>query len=978
MLKKSLKFGSILLLLLSLIFVIGCSNGSTGETPDEGEVPDTPSSGVTKVIINPGNVNVAQGAEFEFTAEVEGVGDYDSSVTWEVLPPEIDEPAILPGTVLTPSAGSDTAALKVDVGEKEGRVLRIVATSGGVSSDVVEVEILRRGPHFAWRPKEQDVYAGTSGITITGILDGFTIDEYDIWVKNGPFREGASYDYYVDRQTGVYGGVITVTGNRNTKTVTVVLDASTLSLADDAETGLIRINLFPEALVGADKALVNETVDDPLIFRVHSQYGIDVLYAGATNVDITNIAGGPKQGQDPLTGLSNLNTNITLKSLTWAPLSPNGKFIKKADNPLKATVVLEANAGYSFVNTIDEAAIAKGGGAAPNNKNFTGGSPVIGDIKNTGRFLEFTLTYEVIAQILGDTAGGGVEIVLQATNPEFTTGGVKYGLNDFLPSSPTRSFRHTEEVPLEVPYYENRYYSAAVKWDGPGISADGKTFAGGRGTQTKAAVATVTLSPKVGYTFTDTDIVAANIESGIYATVSGGAAAKYVGVNDEGELVYTVTYDVAEYEIAATNAADYFKAENFTALIGRPIHGNPYGVSGDFTATAASPYTGTVSWTRGDGSSAATFNAEPLAAIQAAVKLTAKPGYKFTGTWTGAGAALLPAAALTIPTNTSGTNVPAAPGSVTLTGDYTLGFTLNYSTAGASPKPVLRRVDTLVNIINSEIALDPLNGKAFTGGPGTSHDTTKIATVTHTVKSLPGGKFTRGDAAQIQVTLAPHADYTFIADTGEDPYFTAANLAAYFNRIYTGLSPEVPAADQASVVEGPWLLGTGGTSLVFTLEYKTIKTGPILVNDLNKAGIGDFAATPASTGPIDIPTEFTGGTSDKYTVSAFAWTEGGTPVDFSGPAPTFSAGNYVLTFDVLPEEGYTFKGSNTFTQIIPAEVEALHIDAATTGTGWNNTNATPANAGVAKPGGIKVELQSNVVNGTDVGKLKITLTWTIT
>jgi hypothetical protein len=474
LLKKSLRVGSIVLLLLSLIFFMGCSNGSTDpEEEDEpggnGEVvvpPDVEDPKVAKVTILQKDIEVARGESAFFTVDVAADPGVDTTVTWTVLPAEDGEPSIL-NTRIT-SKGK----LTLDSGLHVGQDIWIQAAAGGVS-DTAKITVAPEGPYFTWDPgtykvapkAELSVTKTPGGSIISsplyGYLRGYSQAEKNIDLRVGILQEGV--DYSLAYEAGVSGARPTVLGAVTNDAIRVIgtstpyegvvveVDARRITLEDPTLTGIIRITMLPGAFSGSDSGELNPGRTS-LVLEVSDYRVLDTL-------GTLDLVTAPKQGEvAPLT-LGTI-TGVSDVKIKWSHLSYAGKFERQADTPLVATVTLTANDDVFFQKSINAATIRRA---------FKKGSPEVGNIEvsDNGKTLTFDLTYEVFALVLGSgVVSGQVDVTLNLG--EWSSAGAPYGLRDLFTD---RGPEHTDPIPV-INGIVNDYYEADVKWSGDGVELD--------------------------------------------------------------------------------------------------------------------------------------------------------------------------------------------------------------------------------------------------------------------------------------------------------------------------------------------------------------------------------------------------------------------------------------------------------------------------------------------------------------------------
>jgi hypothetical protein len=896
MLKKSLRVGSIVVLLLSLIFFMGCSNGST-DSEDEGGNNGggivTPEAKVTKVTINPGNVEVGIGESYIFTAAVEGIGEYDPKVTWALLDPEEGEPS-LRGTTIT-----QRGKLTVDSLLNEGQDIWIQATAGGVSATAV-VTVAPRGPYFTWAPSTYKT-APTETIVpgdpdgIYGYLRGFSKAEKDIKLKIGVLQEGV--DYSIEYETGVSGArpvtdnpIITVTGTGDPyEGVLVGVNTSNVTLTDPTKRATVKITMLSGAFYGNDVAelkpgrtsLILEVTDKGAIVDVGPT--LDFPFAAPNNA--------PTLGQAIPAGTTGAGGYFIVKSISWAPLSYQNNYIIGETKTVTASIELSASDGYYFLEEdFDETAISNAG-------SFKNGVPTVDkiEVSPNGKSLKFDLIYNVRGLILGKTATPGVMVDLEATAP--AGAGANFGLTDIFTAAPL----HTDKLP-PLSLAENNYYTASLKWSGSGVVNATETtpgsFKAARLPDLFKAVATITLTPKPGYTFEGSNIVDSDFNTSGNPYFIGTPAATLMN-GPEGTLILTLTYTVGEKTIGP----DDVKSVNFEKIIARPIHGKPVGINSAFEDTDASPYTGTVLWddkTRAEN--LYKFNIGDYDTTIGTITLKTKAGYKWNTvaapTWTGKFQDLADAVA----TEAQG---PVSVGFLLLDRDE-IKFDIGYED-GSNNGLIFYQITSLEGVgkpapVHADTidysTFDFLQAGATTLPIGTSSIWANLDNGTDAVYNK-SPRVTLNIEADVTTTVI--APYTFKSyDVLTEPSLTKTDIETYFKDGDT---------IGVKVVEGPELIGN---NIRFTLEY-TVKKSPIPLTDLDGLDIGIFASTTqVASGNVISKYFTTPGTSTTYEVKPIEWEDNATDgFRFDGKQPkpgnTFApTTKYTARITLVPNPGYTF------------------------------------------------------------------------
>jgi hypothetical protein len=530
----------------------------------------------------------------------------------------------------------------------------------------------------------------------------------------------------------------------------------------------------------------------------------------------------------------------------------------------------------------------------------------------------------------------------------------------------------------------NNYFTASLAWSGDGVESATDnapaTFRAGKDSAIRYATATITLSPKVGYTFQGTTLVYADFVNvgGTNPFGYGAPTGGTLTAGTEGDLILTIPYPVVEKVILYTD----FNKENFKKLIGRPIHGNDVVLSGEISGTDYvedfSPYTAIVEWPADTGPLLyGKFNVADLTASSpiATVTLIPKEGYKF-----GTGGYYLTYAS-NISQAIAVDGPVAAAGSVgnidNVVDPYILKFILNYS--NMSSQKILKQITTLEGIGVNEIAeflVSEKGGYPLSVTPLSS----EIMAVTAVVyEGLIGATdYPVDDIVRVRIGIAPADGYTFKSMTGTTSYFTESDanrdkVIEYLKKVYKG-SPVVVGTDLVPLVDinsvtGITLLGNGGI-----LIEATYKTKPRFIEDteFGVAYIGDFIADAIDAGET-LPgrLESTGLPSPHFTTSdasdGIVWTAktaAGVDVPLDDSSVFVAANIYTAAITVTPRPGYTFVDSDFGA-----------IETQLSGTVWAGGEIDNAN-GLVKVTGFTVF--PNDTSEAILAKDKITVTITFT
>jgi hypothetical protein len=378
----------------------------------------------------------------------------------------------------------------------------------------------------------------------------------------------------------------------------------------------------------------------------------------------------------------------------------------------------------------------------------------------------------------------------------------------------------------------------------------------------------------------------------------------------EGSLILTIVYAIDEKVIVL----DDLVPANFETLIARPIHGKPVGVGGlyaastAFTATADSPYTGTVSWDEGTAPYARQkfdISENPVARVV----LTPKPGYIFNTTGNTYNTALSNAVAIEGPAPTGGNFVAGA-------AVDRLTFTLPY----ISGTDILQQITSLDGLSRTDI--NPITDDVA----ALADETTIIGGISpiadgvgkDNIIPLSGvvsvsKEFIHGVDATVKVILEPGAGYTFAADAGPLPYLTYNDtegttiktlIEEHFSAVYKGTT----VTDRVKSIEAPYLIPGNPTTnpprLVLTLKFPP---KPTVINEDAFADPmimgSNLSVIPVDTVPIPATTTITDFDKDvaPFDISDIVWETEDT---------VFTSGEtYTAKITLTPKDNYTFIGS---------------------------------------------------------------------
>jgi hypothetical protein len=511
-------------------------------------------------------------------------------------------------------------------------------------------------------------------------------------------------------------------------------------------------------------------------------------------------------------------------------------------------------------------------------------------------------------------------------------------------------------------------------WSGS-VNTTDAYFIGVKGTPRAQATATIVLKPKVGYTFSGTDLVVADFVAASAVPFTAGLKAGSTLTGDkEGNLTLTVVYNIDEKTILSNELIP----DNFTTRIARPLDGKsvgvgtPNAVSTAFTAKNDSPYTGTVSWSLGSAPRAlGKFDISE--APTATITLTPKAGYKFYTAGPYSNNAVLRATAVDGP-NTSG--------NATVVDAYTLTATIPYSTG--TIKRQIRNLDGLHYddidpVVDGNTTALATETTSDTGSPiEDSSGTPNIFAQTGFLLIGSDNYFKYNTPGTVKIALKPDTSsgYSFFADDGPLPYLTysgssptddagkaiKALIEGHFSKVYDGTT--VPANARVESVEAPYLDASG--NLVLTLKFPA-KPQVIDEGNFTILTLGDLPGIAPPADGDDRPTALTGGGNGAFfTASDIDWT-----TDDPADAGKFVTGkNYTATIELTPKTGYTFVGS-------PLDDIDDALDGSSTGIWRTGGGANIALGDTAiTVTGVTV-MPGTIAVDPDDDKLVIKLTWII-
>jgi hypothetical protein len=458
----------------------------------------------------------------------------------------------------------------------------------------------------------------------------------------------------------------------------------------------------------------------------------------------------------------------------------------------------------------------------------------------------------------------------------------------------------------------NNYFTASLAWSGDGVESATDnapaTFRAAKDPAIRYATATITLSPKVGYTFQGTTLGYNNFVGAGKPFEYGAPTGGTLIAGTEGDLILTIPYPVVEKVIVGTD----FNKENFKKLIGRPIHGNDVVLNGVISGTDYvedfSPYTAKVEWPADTGPLLyGKFNVADLTLLSpiATVTLIPKEGYKFDGDYSAFVSEISKAVAVDGP--------DAGGGNLATSDPYSLWFLLGYNSP--SPAKILRQITTLEGIGVNEIAnflVSEEAGNALTVTPPSSEIYAVVATV---YEGLSGTRYPLDGIVRVRLNIGPNDGYTFKSMTGTTSYFTEsetnrAEVIKYLEKVYNGSSvnPDNKPLVTIDPVTGITLLGNG--VLVIEAAYKT-KPHTIATTWIDTS-IGDFPVAIANNVAIPPRLVVTGTESTIFTTSNIVWkAEDSSTHEPVTVGNSFETGNtYTATIIVNPRGGYTFVGSS--------------------------------------------------------------------
>jgi hypothetical protein len=904
MLKKSLKIGSILLLIFAMAAFMGCDTGSGDTDPDDTPVgPVDPDPGkpdpvepeppkVTGVTITPADPEtlsgVLAGKSYLFYAKVNGTAA-DKTVTWTVAIADADYYHDKPedGTGVS-NRKQDAGLLKIDAGESPGTILTVkaVSTADPSVSGEVTVTVVKPGPRLMWTP---------NGVAVTTLDEGavddtdgipgsvgrlFDIYQKDIRILDGEYIEGQHYTVRrVDQfnQT-LSGGTIAVSGNADEGTISVALSGNVVG-----RKGPIGITLYPSVLEGADAALIDlEGPGAEMVFNVTAaNLIIDLI--GLPDIP-TPLTGEEKEDTlgDPTSTTDRMSGTITWKGLSGIQYTHRSQAV--------ATLAINAMNGYTFYD--------RDGYFDPLVKSkFKNGSPDVVLTSKSPSRLVVTLTYNVTAVVIDDPDS----VSVNGTGANFTT---------YLHTNPlvvNGLVTHEQTAPEvlrtkdESPYY---FLDQPVVWTG----LSGKTFFGG-----KTAVATVTIPAKPGYTFEGTTLTNDTLKE-LFTTTQHIPAADIISAGDS--LVFTLSYYVQK-----TDITDTIITNNIIKKLPIPVVG--VSASGkDLQANKTADFKIETVELIGVGSK---FEAGQT--VGAKVIFTANDGYKFAD-------ALTPS---------DGSPVSLTAGSLTVDGTITPSVVMNlgsklecFITLGSTRQAIPANIGivfTGVPIIHGQ----PIGAPSFPvgtyvtasgatssfswGSSGRGHDGTNFAW------DGSGSILTRRVLAD--VVLVPGGEYTF---AGVNPTTYRTYLLSAF--VSNGVSPAIDT------------IAVNGHNLTFTLSYPIGKVklanSDITVTDLFSGGAtaGDLVAnitvnTSSITAGDKVAVKTQGWDATSYATGSttnFASTGGGNKATYTLVLEPFEDHDTFLGTDL--EDWETEFAASTFSTSNPSDVDV------TIGIGPNDDTLT--------------------------------------
>jgi hypothetical protein len=778
-------------------------------------------------------------------------------------------------------------------------------------------------------------YFTTPTPVAAGYLRGYSRQDIDIRIRAGVLEEGVDYTIAPENLVG-FRGAITVTGSDRhfDEVVISIADSSDIRLVDPTKKGLIKINLEQNALFGSDKDLVQanrhtltlEVVDGRVIRKLE---GTEMTWK-TTGIEK------PTQGDVIPDALTIGGTAYSEVILNWDTKTYNNRFYKVKDTPVKATVKLQAAPDLYFLGSIGPSDIQ-------NDTSFADGVPEVSDISvsEDGKTLEFVLSYDVFAVKIIKATPTLIDAIDIDT---LTSGGFVYGIKDLFSAAGLPLHKDTlpaAEVLLNS-YFEIEGSIDKV-WSGS-VDTEKGYFVGVKGTPKAQATATITLKPKVGYTFDGTDLLIGDfVAAAGVPFINGAKAGSSLTSGPEGSLILTIVYDITEKPIAAT-AEDFdpkFLTRIARPLVGKSVRvGTPKAAATAFVATEDSPYTATVSWTSpSDPFDTGRFGAN---GVTATIKLTPKPGYVFidaanTYNATGMDRILSDAVAVDAPVVGGGNCADAAP--------YDLNFTISYGTGN-----IYKQIQNLDGLNFADINPVPAGNLAVAttaigANPPIAAGSANITPLSGLAAGSPP-TFIFNTPATVQVALLPATGYSFAADDGPLPYLTYGEtldeagtaikklIEDHFSQVYKGTN--VPLTARVVSLEPPYL---SGGALILKLKFPA---KPVAIATTDIDGIGSFSAAPSTT---FIPGALTAGDSvfqAAINVDSIVWTKGSDTI--TAGTGTFASGAYKATITLSPKSGYTFVASTG--------LEAA-LDNSTTGT-W----------GVASGG--HIALADTAINLTEV------------
>jgi hypothetical protein len=874
MLKKSLKIGSILLLIFAMVAFMGCDSGSTESEPDDtpagpvnpdpdkpGPVdPEPPVETVTGITIEPGSLEILAGAKQLFTATVKGTAA-DKTVKYSVAIADTDYyHKQEDGTSISDLKGGNAGMLVIDGGQVPGTVLTVKATSNADPSVYAEatVKVVKPGPRLAWTPPVIAVTTGATGDD--GAIDGdavsvgrfLDIAGKEIRFVDGEYVEGQHYSVRrVDNlNNSLLGGTITILGSRDEGTVTVTLNGNVVG-----DKGPIGITLYQTVLEGADASVIDLEASE-LVYNITSAK----LITGLSSLsDFTK----PLKGSVPL-GFhpkgAVVGGAIRIDDIEWTGLT-SGQYTHR--NEAVATITLKAESGYKFYTPgISESTITA---------KFQTGSPKVALIDKKEGSLKFTLTYTVAAKTIRAVA----------TTPAPAPGQETYVLADFINKLDDFIVEglvsHGQEAPTALrmladsPYYS---LSEPVEWTG----LTGKTFFGGN-----LAVATITIPAKPGYTFEGTDITAGTLVGStaifkkcgdVDSTPGADSTSATMGeiISADDKLVFTVSYYVPKTRITPTDIAKYV-----TGKLPVPLHNAT--PQTNLTVHKTAPFTGgtgVVNWGGLSVSNKFDLGVDPVATIT----LLANPGYEFSS------AQFISGQPNNVPPNAVSVN-----GTATQT-IFNLGNKLVFSVSFTDAVKVQIATFAETTFTFPAVEKDTISTSLVGsfGGDKSLIDTTPVTGSTFAVSTItptPGGdnKLAVGAKVTARAELKPTGTTTF---AGFNVAATATDNRAAIKNLFKDEDGALPEITALGIING--------TNLLVELEYTARKIDLVAAN---VSSLGPLTKKPTIGDNQAAVGNITSGTSVIVSPDP-VWT--GFPVTAGTPV------TYTLVLVPNPTTDYTFKG----------------------------------------------------------------------